>query len=138
MTAKEDTNKDTKVEVQDEMSEEMQEDMKEQLLSEIETFTRNLESLDVGLARFKTQFDIDMKLFDLRIAGTRKAEPTFDYETDEYWDLIKQKIEFEKVQSKHMGENQIKQFELQKEEMFKNLASTQEQLDKLVDGEKDE
>lgn len=108
--------------------------MKEQYEKEIKLFTENLERLDRGKERMQEQWEVDKRIYELRLEGDNNTPvtPMLKFETlPEYQELVKKKLQWKFDQEVFMEEERQKKYERDRAQILELLESNKKELDKL-------
>jgi hypothetical protein len=125
---------DTNITEMDEIGLEIKDNALKQMKSEIDGYTRAVESAKKELARFEGQAARDIEKFDLMLKHFEYiAEPKFAFEKlPRYWEIVKSEKEdeigMEKVKIQGYKDRKLKEIE----ELNKLIDTTQKRYDELL------
>ena len=108
------------------------EQMQENLKKDVEAYTKSLEDINKSLSRYKEQWEVDRKMWDIIKSDHVKLEPEFGYEAnEEYWKLRLQKLMWKIEEDTFVAEKRMKHYSTQIEETQKALDGAKEKLSKF-------
>ena len=122
----------------DELGKLTAEQMKGKLEQDVTTLEKYLEQVKKDKANYEEQFEVDNAIWELIEAPgmLRKIEPTFEFEkSDKYWELQEKKQYYRIRQDRAIGENQLKGYDYQVEELIKKLNAAKEKLKAFLNDE---
>jgi len=122
------------VSVKDDIGQDIEAEMIEALEREVALFNKNLDKIEADKENFVTQWKVDNELYQLMIEGSAKVPEhrVFEYEqSDRYWELRKQQLEFKYRQDKFMSEQRLGQYDTSKLALQEQLDSSQSKLTEL-------
>ena len=118
--------------VKDDIGQEIEAKQREQIERELKSFEEQLESVTSLKERHLRQIKRDAEIFKIRLTGSRKINPTFEYEeSDRFWELITDAVKDEAEADKAKGEGQQKAFEHQIEQLQDAIKNSKEDLAKM-------
>ena len=106
----------------------------EQLKREVELFANNIEQNKKDEANYKTQWEVEKRIYELLLDGDnqRAVNPKIKVEElDEYWDLQKKMLQFKYREVKHLAEGKLKHYEMNNTHLKEQLESAQSKLKEL-------
>ena len=106
----------------------------EQLRREVQLFTDNIEQNKKDEANYKTQWEVEKRLYELLLEGDNSTatNPKIKAETlPEYWELQKKMLQFKFREVKHLAESKLKHYEMNNTHLKEQLESAQSKLKEL-------
>lgn len=129
-----DENMANSVGVVDDIGKETIKAQKEHFLKEIDTFESNLKRRVEGKERMRKQWEVDKELWEIQLKDDNhmRIESLFKFEEDaRYNELRKMKLQWKFEEDTHMADSQLKQADVQLEQLQEQIDSAKKALAEL-------